>query len=107
MASVYDYTMFKADGNVVVLGRGVAKKKWEELKQILNCGVLEIVPKDYVDAKMHPAFENSKRGEFYMDEEARLKCETCVRNPFFKVLKDMFGNEYDIVGDVILERKCK
>lgn len=132
MANKYDYILYKADGEKIVLGRGVAKMKWEEIKDALNARTLEMVPKEYIDPSLDEDIDESKCGWFYMDEEARLKEETNVRNPFFHVIRvsmeqrkkenefaDEMGfavimpyvkivdgyEEWDIVGDVVMEKR--
>lgn len=128
--STYDYILYKADGTKVNIGSNVKKKEWQELKDILNAHLLEIVPKEYVDEAIDQDFD--MRATYYMDEEARLKDETNVRNNWFKVIEsqpiesndDPFSEdfeiitvgvptnergllEYDIVGDVLMEKKHK
>lgn len=132
MANKYDYILYKANGEKVVIGRGVAKKPYEEIKKILNADLLEMVPKEYIDPELDEDIDESKCGWFYMDEEARLKEETNVRNNFFMVIEvgaeqqkkreemaRFYGfdvitagvpvrngvEEYDIVGDVLMEKK--
>ena len=128
----YDYILYKANGEKVVIGRGVDKKGWDEYKEILHCDFLEHVPKEYINPELDEDIDKSKCGWFYMDEEARLKEETNVRNPFFDVIRitgeqrqkerefanamgfdvivgyvPMKGDveEWDIVGDVLMEKK--
>ena len=130
--STYDYILYKADGVKVEIGRGVPRKKWKEIKEILNADLLEMISEDYIDETIDE--EMKKNYSYYMDEEARLKSNTNVRNPFFKVIRideqgqeerkklaEAFGFEYitaeipivngveewDIVGDVIMEKKHK
>ena len=128
--ATYDYILYKADGTKVNIGSDVKKKEWQELKGILNAQLLEIVPKEYVDEAIDQDFD--MRATYYMDEEARLKDETNVRNNWFKVIEsqpienndDPFLEdfeiitvgvptnergllEYDIVGDVLMEKKHK
>ena len=132
MANKYDYILYKANGEKVVLGRGVGKMKWEEIRDNLNARTLEMVPKEYIDPSLDEDIDKSKCGWFYMDEEARLKEGTNVRNPFFAVIRvskeqrakenefaDSMGftvitpivkyvngyEEWDIVGDVIMEKR--
>lgn len=132
MANRYDYILYKANGEKVVLGRGVAKMKWEDIKDALNAQMLEMVPKEYINPELDEDIDESKCGWFYMDEEARLKESTNVRNPFFDVIRvsaeqrrkenefaDKMGfavvmpcvkivngyEEWDIVGDVVMEKK--
>lgn len=127
--TTYDYVLYKADGSKVEIGLNVEKKKWEELKAILGADLLEIVPKEYVDQAIDEDLD--MRATYYMDEEARLKDETNVRNNWFKIIEvqkkqqDEFAErmgfviveapmpehngvrEYDIVGDVLMEKKHK
>lgn len=127
--ATYDYVLYKADGSKVKIGLNVEKKKWEELKAILGADLLEIVPKEYVDQAIDEDLD--MRATYYMDEEARLKDETNVRNNWFKIIEvqkkqqDEFAErmgfviveapmpehngvrEYDIVGDVLMEKKHK
>jgi hypothetical protein len=132
MANKYDYILYKADGQKIVLGRGVAKMKWEEIKDAIGADLLEMVPKEYIDPELDEDIDKSKCGWFYMDEEARLKESTNIRNPFFHVIRiekerceqtkaiaDALGiaiistpmpinngyQEWDIVGDVVMEKK--
>lgn len=131
MKSTFDYILYRANGEKVVIDRGVARKDWEEIKTILNARTLEIMPKEYIDEATDEDIEKV-RCTYYMDEEARLKDETNVRNNWFKVIESKpFGNnddpfsedfevitvgvptnergllEWDIVGDVLLEKKNK
>ena len=127
MKAKFDYILYKANGEKQIVARGVERKKWEELKDILGTRTLEIVPKEYVDKIIDEDLDI--RATFYMDEEARLKDETNVRNNWFKVIEvqkkqqDEFAElmgfviveapmpehngirEYDIVGDVIMEKR--
>lgn len=127
--TTYDYVLYKADGSKVEIGLNVEKKKWGELKAILGADLLEIVPKEYVDQAIDKDLD--MRATYYMDEEARLKDETNVRNNWFKIIEvqkkqqDEFAErmgfviveapmpehngvrEYDIVGDVLMEKKHK
>ena len=127
MKAKFDYILYKANGEKQIIARGVERKKWEELKDILGARTLEIVPKEYVDKTIDEDLDI--RATFYMDEEARLKDETNVRNNWFKVIgvqkkqQDEFAElmgfviveapmpehngirEYDIVGDVIMEKR--
>ena len=127
MKAKFDYILYKANGEKHIIARGVERKKWEELKDILGARALEIVPKEYVDKTIDEDLD--MRATFYMDEEARLKDETNVRNNWFKVIEvqkkqqDEFAElmgfviveapmpehngirEYDIVGDVIMEKR--
>lgn len=130
--ATYDYILYKADGSKVEIGLNVKKKKWQELKAILGADLLEIVPKEYVDQAIDEDFD--MRATYYMDEEARLKETTNVRNNWFKIIEvdrkqrsqneDPFSEgfevvsygvpvnergieEWDIVGDVLMEKKHK
>ena len=127
MKAKFDYILYKANGEKQIIARAVERKKWEELKDILRARTLEIVPKEYVDKTIDEDLD--MRATFYMDEEARLKDETNVRNNWFKVIEvqkkqqDEFAElmgfviveapmpehngirEYDIVGDVIMEKR--
>lgn len=130
MAKTYDYILYRANGSKVEIGSDVPKKKWEDLKCILNARLLEIVPKGYIDEATDSDMDI--RATFYMDEEARLTERTNVRNRWFKVIEcapignndDPFSEdfeiitvgiptnergmqEWDIVGDVIMEKKHK
>lgn len=131
MKAKFDYILYKANGEKQVIARGVERKKWEELKDILGARTLEIINDDYVDPTLEDEIE-IKRCVYYMDEEARLEEETNIRNPFFKVIRvgekeqnerkqmsEMFGfdmitagvpivngvEEWDIVGDVLMEKR--
>lgn len=128
----YDYILYKANGEKIVLGRSVDKMKYEDIRNKLNARTLEMVPKEYINPDLDEDIDKSKCGWFYMDEEARLKEGTNVRNPFFEVIKvsleqrkkehefaDSMGfavimpnvkivdgyEEWDIVGDVIMEKR--
>jgi len=107
------------------LGMFETRKSFDDIKKIINCSTLEIVPSEY-----YPFEANDKIMTAYMDEEARLK-DGCEKNHFFKsflvtpeqqavekkqyeamgmeyitdmVPKDDKGNMiFDIVGDVIIE----
>lgn len=131
MKTTFDYILYRANGEKVVIDRGVARKEWDEIKTILNARTLEIMPKEYIDEATDEDI-GKVRCTYYMDEEARLKDETNVRNNWFKVIESKpIGNnddpfsedfevitvgvptnergllEWDIVGDVLLEKKNK
>lgn len=131
MKSTFDYILYRANGEKVVIDRGVARKDWEEIKTILNARTLEIMPKEYIDEATDEDIEKV-RCTYYMDKEARLKDETNVRNNWFKVIEskpignndDPFSEDFevitvgvptnergllkwDIVGDVLLEKENK
>lgn len=128
----YDYILYKANGEKIVLGRSVDKMKYEDIRDKLNARTLEMVPKEYINPDLDEDIDKSKCGWFYMDEEARLDEATNKRNPFFEVIRvsaedrkkeqefaDSMGfavimpyvkivdgyEEWDIVGDVIMEKK--
>lgn len=128
----YDYILYKANGEKIVLGRSVDKMKYEDIKGKLNARTLEMVPKEYINPDLDEDIDESKCGWFYMDEEARLDEATNKRNPFFEVIRvsaedrkkeqefaDSMGfavimpyvkivdgyEEWDIVGDVIMEKR--
>lgn len=128
----YDYILYKANGEKVVIGRGIAKKSFDEIREILHCDFIEMVPKEYIDPELDADIDQSKCGWFYMDEEARLKEETNIRNNFFMVIEvgvkeqkeraafaENMGfdvitgmipkrngvEEWDIVGDVLMEKR--
>ena len=128
----YDYILYKANGEKIVLGRSADKMKYEDIKDKLNARTLEMVPKEYINPDLDEDIDKSKCGWFYMDEEARLDEATNKRNPFFEVIRvsaedrkkeqefaDSMGfavimpyvkivdgyEEWDIVGDVLMEKK--
>lgn len=128
----YDYILYKANGEKIVLGRSVDKMKYEDIRDKLNARTLEMVPKEYINPDLDEDIDKSKCGWFYMDEEARLDEATNKRNPFFDVIRvsaedrkkeqefaDSMGfavimpyvkivdgyEEWDIVGDVLMEKR--
>lgn len=94
----YKYTLLKQDGTVEDLGVG-KKKDFREFYKILNCQMIELIPRDYYPDK-------SGHATIYGDEEARFNEEN-YRNPHMKVLKGnpLLGEmpEWDCVGDLIKE----
>ena len=45
MKAKFDYILYKANGEKQIIARGVERKKWEELTDILGSRTFEIVPK--------------------------------------------------------------
>lgn len=90
---MYKYTLLKQDGGEIEIGIG-KRKDFKELRKILDCQIIEIIPKDYYDGK----------GTCYGDEEGGFN-ENNHRNPHFKVIKDLWDDEWDVVGDIIKEEK--
>lgn len=95
MVKRYQYTILKQDGTKEVL-EPCRKKSLGELYRLLNCRTIEIVPSDYYKDM------GFGRCTVYADENGR-DLNGNVRNPHFKVLNSLFGEEYDVVGNVIKE----
>ena len=95
---LYRYTLLNQDGTTKFLG--ISKKKdFKEFYKILNCSTIEHIPHCYY-------FEKLGHVEFWGDEEARFNSEN-HRNPHFKVLKDINGEEWDVVGNIIKEERVE
>lgn len=100
----YKYTLLKTDGTKEDLGtlaKNLEFKGIGGLYEKLNCRTIELIPKDYWPE------EYKKRGvEMFGDEEGRFVDEP-QRNKHFKVLKDFENNDWDVVGNVVVEEKVK
>jgi hypothetical protein len=97
--SLYRYTLLKQDGTTKEL-KPSPRKDLSEMYKILNCTTIEIIPKAYYQHKDYGACV------IWGDEEARFK-STNKRNPHFETLMDADTQVvFDIVGDVLLERKA-
>ena len=103
MARLYKYTILKQDGTIEDLGVSPKKefKGKGGLYELLNCDTIELIPSAYYKGKGHG------RCTMFGDEEGRFK-STNVRNLHFLVLRDeIFGGDYDVVGDIIKEEVAK
>lgn len=90
---LYQYTWLRQDGTMQKLKpRRKMEYKDDLWKQIGD--IIETIPPDYY-------FD--KKCTLYTDENGRSNA-TNYRNPWFLVLKDMEGEEWDIVGDVLMEK---
>lgn len=99
MSKRFKYTLYKADGTEVKLGILKEEMPLDQMYKHLNCGTVELIPRNY-----YPLEElNNFDVRYYGDEEARMKDETNVTNEHFKVLYDVEGNAWDVVGDVLRE----
>lgn len=98
----YEYTLLKQDGTTENLGVYPKKMTLDQLYKTLKCDTVQIIPPAY--------YEGHGRCTMWADEEARFK-EGVKRNPHFKVLHsfEAFGagitGEFDVVGDVLKEKK--
>lgn len=97
---LYQYTIFKQDGSVETLEPCPKKQFFGEggLYGLLNCSTIELIPSAYYKGK------KLGRVNMYGDEEARFNAKN-HRNPHFNVLKDHLGEEWDVVGDIVMEKK--
>lgn len=94
---LYKYTLLKQDGTELNLG--VSKQKpFSELYKFLNCGTIEIIEPTYWKERGYG------KCTMYGDEEARFNSNN-HRNPHFNVIEDLDGNEWDVVGDIIEEKR--
>lgn len=99
MNQTYQYTLLSQDGSTSDLGVRTTEMELSEMRKILNCQTIELVPSIYFD-----------REEVLLwgDEEARFSSEN-IRNPHTKVLEGSpsFGEpaEFDCVGDLILQEE--
>ena len=96
---MYRYTLLKQDGTTEVLQESPKVKGLKFFYDHLNCSTVELIPKDYYEYE-----GDSKDWHLWGDEEARFNSDH-QRNPQFKVLEDMNGSKWDVVGNVILEEK--
>lgn len=93
----YTYTLLKQDGATESLGEFDKEMDYLEVRKILNCQMLEIIPEAYHQK------EWVKRGRLlWGDEEGRFNSNN-HRNPHTKVLVDDLGNEWDCVGNLLLQ----
>ncbi len=89
----YKYTLLKQDGTTKDLG--ISKQKsFKEFYNILDCHTIELIPNAYVIG--------NKRANYYGDEEGRFNSNNHT-NPHFKIITDIFGQDCDVVGDIIKE----
>ena len=96
----YRYTLYKADGSSQELGEYKKEMTLEEKYKILDCNLIEYIPRDYFpdsDAK-------NDNVEYIGDEEGRF-AEGAERNRHMKVLIDNRRNEWDVVGTLIRQEK--
>jgi hypothetical protein len=97
----YQYTLLKQDGTKTDLGVRL-KMSLQDYYNVLGCDTIELVPKAYFKDgtnKRATAIVDEHYGLF-IDPVDRVK----YRNPFFKVLTDVNDNEWDVLGDVLLEQ---
>lgn len=98
----YKYTILKQDGTIEVL-RDCPKKKFKGkggLYELLGCTTIELIPEVYYEGLGHGDCN------MYGDEEGRFNTKN-TRNLHFKVLKDVDGDEWDVVGNIIKEEEYK
>lgn len=98
---LYQYTILKQDGTKVVLDPQ-KKMDFDKVREILKCRTIEFIPKDY-----HPDWIKGFR--YVMgDENAGVAIEMserkAIRNQHMLVLTDMFNEEWDVIGDLLLEQ---
>lgn len=99
---LYQYTVYKQDGTIE-RWEPCKKKEWRGaggLYEVMGWRTIELIPKDYY------AEGWNKRGTLFGDEEGRFNQDN-HRNPHTKVLTDPDGNEWDCVGDLIMEEVAK
>ena len=94
----YEYKVLHQNGDIE--GWKSTKMDFADFRQQLKCQMIEIIPKDYYPVEL------CKGWTAYGDEEGRFNTEN-HRNPHFKVLTDPDGGQWDVVGDIIFERKVK
>lgn len=91
----YEYTTLMPDGTEKV---SIEEKKldYKQLQAIVG-GRLELIPQDY--------YSNKGWGNcvVFGYEEARL--ENQPRNEHFRVIKDLHGNDWDVVGVCVKEKR--
>ncbi len=98
--SKYNYTLYKEDGTKEVIAENVERKTVQEMYPILDCQLVELIPRDYYPKE---DIEN-ENVLFWGDEEGRMIDEP-VRNPHMQVLYDVEGNPWDCIGNLIREEK--
>lgn len=101
---LYQYTILKQDGTKEELPPQ-KKMDFDKVREILKCRTIEFIPKDY-----HPSWIKGFR--YVMgDENAGVMINMAdrvnYRNPHMEVLTDMFGEEWDVIGDLLLEQTYK
>lgn len=92
----YEYTLIKQDGTTENLGVYPKKMTLDQLYKTLNCDTVQIIPPDYYQGHEHCTM--------WADEEGRFKGSN-HRNPHFKVLESITGEVFDVVGNVLKEKK--
>lgn len=92
----YEYTLLKQDGTTENLGVYPQKATHDQLYKMLGCFTVQIIPETY--------YEGHGRCTMWADEDGRF-IDTNRRNPHFKVLQDPSGYEFDVVGNVLKEKK--
>lgn len=95
---MYIYTKLRQDGRFITYEPSKTKWTYEQLKNQVN-GMVEIIPKNYYPIGMN--------GTVYGNEEARFNSDN-TRNQCMLVIKDdLYGDEWDTVGDLLLEQTEK
>lgn len=99
---MYKYTILKQDGTTDVLPVCPKKefKGKDGLYELLGCTTIELIPDAYYEGLGHG------RCTMYGDEEGRFNTKN-TRNLHFKVLKDVDGAEWDVVGNIVKEEVAK
>ena len=92
----YEYTLLKQDGSVENLGVYPKKATLDQLYKMLGCFTVQIIPETYYEGHGHCTM--------WADEEGRFNQKN-HRNPHFKVLPYPSGYEFDVVGDILKEKK--
>jgi len=94
---MYYYTHLLQNGETADLGTSKTKWKYPKLKAAVD-GYIELIPRDYYPPGMSGTVYGNEEGRFNPDNH---------RNPHLLTLKDIVGNEWDTVGDLLLEQTEK
>lgn len=94
---MYIYTALYQDGTTKELGRSTKKWKYKQLSDYVG-GMIEYIPTSY--------FPKGMSGQVIGNEEGRFIAGN-RRNPHMKVVVDPNGNQWDTVGDLLLEQTEK
>lgn len=95
----YKYTLLNQDGTAELLAQTDKEVELKQLYDWLNCQIVELIPEPY-----HNEIWKSEETIVWGDEEARFNPDN-KRNLHTKVLTDFEGNEWDCVGDLILQQE--
>ena len=96
----YKYTLYNTDGSSQEIGEYKKEMPLEEKYKILDCNLIEYIPRDYFP----DADARNEKVEYIGDEEGRF-VEGVEPNRHMKVLIDHRGRKWDVVGKLIRQEK--